>query len=159
MEKRLMPLFGRKAPESPEPDNAFLAEFVKIAAGLTSAEASRVEEAAMHDGFVRSRDLSLAVAMIINGGMVLKIDGARKRAQKAGRQAIESGPGRQGGYLVLAYAAGVMAEAFVVREALDPKTWAFITGPWVTIFEIPPLYEGEEPEAIAKARTARASVE
>jgi len=91
--------------------------------------------------------------------MILKLDRARKRAQKAGSGAVESGPGRLCGYLVLAYAAGVMAEAFVVREALDPKTWAFVTEPWWTIFEIPALYEGEEPEAVAKARLARASVE
>jgi hypothetical protein len=154
-----MPLFGRKPSESTEADNPFLTEFVNIAAGLSSAEASRVEETAIRNGFVTSRDLSLAVAMIINAGMVLKRNSARMRAQKAGSRAIESGPGRGGGSVVLAYAAGVMAEAFVVREALDPKTWAYVTEPWRTIFEIPLLYEGEEPEAVAQARVARSSIE
>jgi len=151
-----MPLFHRT---SPEPDNAFLTEFVNIAASLSPAEASRVELVASQTGFVSSRDLSLAVAMIVNAGMVLKINGARKRAQQAGSRAIASGPRGQGDHPLLAYTAGVMAEAFVVRDALDPKTWAFVTEPWRTIFEIPALYEGEEPPLIAKARQARATVE
>lgn len=153
-----MPFFGRKD-ATPEAVDPMLGEFLGIAAGLSPEEASRVEAAAIQSGFVKGRDLQLAIALIINAAMVLKLDGARRDAQRAGSRAIESGPGAGGRYPILAYATGVAAEAFVVRMALDPTTWAFATGPWRTIFEIPPLYEGDEPELVRKARESRAAVE
>jgi hypothetical protein len=153
-----MPFFGRKQ-ATQDPADPMLTEFLGIAAGLSADEAARVEAAAVQSGFVTGRDLQVAVGMIISAGFAQKLDGARKKAQKAGSNAIQSGPGAGGRYPVLAYAAGVTAEAIVLRMAIDPKTWAFATGPWRTIFEIPPLYEGDEPELIRKARETRAAIE
>ncbi len=153
-----MRFFGGTRSGPQDPDNPLLTEFLSIAAGLSSEEAARVEEAAIRTGYVSSTDLKFAIAMIVNAGMVLKINAARKRAQKAGSHAITSVPGLMD-HVMLAYASGVMAETFVVRDAVDPKTWAFATAPWRTIFEIPRQYEGEEPETVAEARKARAIVE
>jgi hypothetical protein len=109
-------------------------------------------------GFIAGHEDALAVALLINAGSILKRNAERGRAQRAAEEAIHGCPGARG-CPVLAYAAGMMAEAFVVRDALDPTTWAFVTEPWRTIVEIPPLYEGAEPELVAKARASRAMVE
>ncbi len=153
-----MPLFGRKK-EAKTSADPMLAEFLAIAAGLTPEEALRVESAATQSGFAASKDLQMAIPMLIMAAGALGGQGARSEAQKAGSDAINAGPGADGRHPMLAYAAGVAAEAFAVRQALDPKTWAFATGPWRTIFEIPPLYEGDEPALVRKAREARAMLE
>jgi hypothetical protein len=131
-------------------------EFLNHASALTSDDASRADAAAMRTGFVTGRDLVLATAMIVNAGRDLKLNDERSKAQAAGQNAIVGCAGARGCSPVLSYAAGMMAEALVVRDALDPKSWEFVTAPWRTVVEIPPQYEGDEPEAVAMARAARA---
>jgi hypothetical protein len=60
---------------------------------------------------------------------------------------------------VLAYAAGCMRRHSPSVARSTPTTWAWITEPWRSVFEVPPLDEGDEPEAVARARRARTSTE
>jgi hypothetical protein len=146
-------------PEYYGPNSAWVREFLDLASDLSSEEASRADNTAVRTGFIAGHDDALAVALLVNAGFILKLNGERERAQRAAQNAIKACAGAQGCSPVLAYAAGMMAEAFVVRGALDPKTWSFVTEPWRSIIEIPPLYEGDEPELVAKARASRAKVE
>jgi hypothetical protein len=158
-EARAINPFSHKNPETFGPDSAWVRDFVELAADLTAPEAARADLAAQRTGFIASRSCDLAVAMLITAGSILKLNAERGRAQRAGGDAIGRCAGARGSSPVLAYAAGCMAEAFAVRRALDPTTWSWITEPWRSVFEVPPLYEGDEPEAVARARRARASIE
>lgn len=154
-----MPLFRRANTDPYGPNSAWVQGFLDLASGLSPDEAARADTTARGTGFIGGHDDALAVAMLINAGSILKLNAERGRAQRAAEEAFHGSPGARGCSPVLAYVAGMMAEAFVVRGALDPATWAFVTEPWRTIVEIPPLYEGKEPELVAKARASRARVE
>ena len=119
---------------------------------MTPEAAAQAGEVAQRTGFAASRDLQLATGILVAASYGAKLNKQCDRAKAAGHEAVT-------GSTMLSYAAGVMAEALVMRHMLDPETWDYVSGPWRGIIEIPPLYEGAEPEAVARARATRAKLE
>jgi hypothetical protein len=152
---------GRRAakPDPFGPNGAWVRELVELIGSLTPDEARRVEELVLRERYVVSRECDIAAALVQVGALHLKLALERDRAKWAATRAMGQSAGGRGCSLYLTYAAGLLAEAFVAREAVDPETWAYVTRPWGSIIEIPPLYEGDEPANVAWARDARRQME
>jgi hypothetical protein len=147
---------GPKEPEAPlDPAVDAFARSIQLLTPDEVAEARRRVEAS---GIGVSHESAFAIGMVVAASRHL---GGRRLLNRASDIAMDAVKGlsgvTQGDYRV-GYVAATAAEAIVVREWIDPETWAFLTAPWQGLAELPAQWTGPEPATVTKARATRQAI-
>jgi len=147
---------GPKEPEAPL--DAAVEAFAGSIRAFTPGQVVEVRRRVDVSGIGQSHDSAFAIGMVIAASMPV---GGRRLLNRASDVAMDAVSGlaevtradqRMG------YVAGTTAEAIVVRDLIDPETWAFLTAPWQGLAELPEQWIGPEPAAVTKARATREQI-
>ena len=154
-----MPLFGRRDGGSAKRDDPAYSTLLGQLERLSEEQARRVEQAAADIGLGASKTSADTIAIMLSSSVAAGRDKARSQGQEDGHKAIDRSPGAKGRFPRAHYAAGVLAESFVIRDLLDERTWSYLTRPWHDVLGVPA--HGEEGVGVSDetGREIRAFIE
>jgi hypothetical protein len=147
---------GPKKPEAPlDPSVEVFARSIRMLTPDQVAEARRRVDAS---GIGKTHESAFAIGMVVAASM--HVGGRRllNRASDVAMGAVKSLSGVTRADYRVGYVAATAAEAIVVRERIDPETWAFLTEPWQGLADLPAQWIGPEPATVTNARATREAV-
>jgi len=149
----------RRGPKEPDaPLDAAVEAFSQSIAVLTPAQVAEARRRANASGIGSSHESAFAIGMVVAASKHVGGRRVLNRASDVAMAGLMQQPEVSRQDRKLGYVTMVVAEAIIVRERIDPETWAFLTAPWRGLAALPEQWTGPEPATVTKARETRLAI-